>query len=97
MGKNRVIKSLGKNIGNLVVHKILAKYTNNPEAVEHLRHEIIAYRENTKEIAESFNWNDSEIAEIKLEAMDALEKEMHRDYPDVNFPMEEAERLFAIF
>jgi len=93
MGKNRVIKSLGKNIGKLVVHKILEKYTNNPEAIEHLKHEIIAYKENTKEIAEEFNWSEKDKGEIALEAMDEFEKEMRRDYPDVKFPVDEAEKL----
>lgn len=93
MGKNRAIKSLGKNIGNLVVHKILAKYTNKPEAIEHLKHEIIAYRENIEEIAEKFNWNNEDIEEIRLVAIDGFEKEMNKDYPDVKFPLEEAKKL----
>ena len=32
MGKNKLIKSLGKRIGNIVIHKILMKYTNKPES-----------------------------------------------------------------
>lgn len=93
MGKDRTIKSLGKNIGNIVVHKILEKYTNNPEAIEHLKHEIIAYRENVLDIAREFNWNEKEKDKIKLEAINWLEKEMANDYSDVKFPIEEAERL----
>ncbi len=93
MGKNRVIKSLGKNVGRLVVHKILEKYTNNLEAIEHLKHEITAYRENTKEIAEEYNWSEKNKGEIALEAIGEFEKEMCRDYPDVKFPVEEAEKL----
>lgn len=60
MGKDRVIKSLGKNIGSLVVHKLLIKYTNNPETLNHLKHEVINYRENTFEISKEFNWNEQD-------------------------------------
>jgi len=50
MGKNRTIKILGNIMGNLVVHKILVKYTNKPESINHLKSEIEAYRDNSLEI-----------------------------------------------
>ena len=36
MGKNKAIKSIGRVIGNIVVHKITFKYTNNPESRNHI-------------------------------------------------------------
>jgi hypothetical protein len=93
MGKDRVIKSLGKNIGNLVVHKLLEKYTNKKETLEHLKHETIAYKDNAKDVAEKFNWNEEDKSEIMLEAIHEVEKEMAGDYPDVSYPADEAEKL----
>ena len=46
MGKNRIIKILGNIIGNIAVHKILVKYTNKPESINHLSEEVATYRDN---------------------------------------------------
>lgn len=60
MGKNRVIKILGGIIGGMVAHKILLKYTNKPESVNHLQSEVSNYRDNALDIANEFNWNEED-------------------------------------
>ena len=69
MGKNSIIKSLGKIIGNVVVHKILVKYTNRRESISKMTEEIGAYRGNAIEIAEEFNWNEKDKIKIRQEAI----------------------------
>lgn len=68
MGKKSLIKSLGKIIGNIALHKILEKHTNKPESIPHLKSEIIAYSNNASDIAKKFNWNKQDEEEIRLEA-----------------------------
>lgn len=92
MGKNRVIKILGNIIGNVVVHKILVKYTNKPESVHHLTEEIGTYRENAFEIAQEFNWNDRDKDKIKEEALNNFNNRIKK-YKDVNFPSSEVNEL----
>ena len=57
MGKNRVRKSLIRGIVNIIVHEVLAKHTNKPESTHFLSSEVIAYRGQTRKIANEFNWN----------------------------------------
>ncbi len=85
MGKNRTIKSLGKVIGNVVIHKILFKYTNNPKSVNRLTAEVGTYRDNAIEIAHEFNWNEEDKQRIKQEAIKEFGKRILK-YRDVNFP-----------
>lgn len=92
MGKNRLIKSLGKRIGNLVIHKILMKYTNKPESLHSLKSEVDEYRDNVMESSQEFNWNDKDKAEIKSLALDKFNKDMKVYYGDVKFPKEEPEK-----
>lgn len=93
MGKNRVIKSMGKIIGNITVHKIVAKYTNIPDSPGHLSSEVVEYRDNALKISKEFNWNSQDKEEIKSEAIRNFQNKMKVKYSDVNFPEEEAEKL----
>ena len=93
MGKNRTIKILGNIIGNLVVHKILIKYTNKPESIHHLKSEIEAYRNNSLEIANEHNWSEKDKAEIKSASLKKFKKYMDLYYKNVKFPIEEVPRL----
>lgn len=90
MGKNRTIKSLGKNIGNIVTHKITLKFGNKPLSNNHTSSEIETYRDNAMIIAQEFNWNDSDKTKIKLETMKVFKKKMKEKYSHIKFPMEEA-------
>ena len=51
MGKNRIIKSLAKCIGNVALHKILVKLTNKSESKNHLESEVLEYGFNAFEKA----------------------------------------------
>lgn len=93
MGKNRTIKSLGKVIGNIVVHKITLKYGDKPESSDHTFSEIIAYRDNAIGIAQEFNWNNSDKIRIKQEALKEFTRKMKIKYPDIKFPIEEANKI----
>lgn len=93
MGKNRAIKILGNIIGNLVVHKILIKYTNKPESIHHLKSEIEAYRDNSLGIASEHNWNEKDKVEIRSASLKEFKKDMDLYYKDVKFPIEEVPKL----
>ena len=93
MGKNRTIKSLGKVIGNIVVHKITLKYGNKPESRGHTSSEIIAYGDNALEIAQEFNWNDLDRALIKQEVLSEFNKKMQTKYSDIKFPTNEVNEI----
>jgi len=92
MGKGRIIKILGNIIGNVVVHKILIKYTNKPESVHHLAEEIGTYRDNALEMAQEFNWTEEDEKKIKQEALKNFNKRIKK-YKDVKFPISEANKL----
>lgn len=93
MGKNKLIKSLGKRIGNTVVHKILMKYTNKPDSVPFLKAEAESYRDNVLESSQDFNWNDKDKGEIKALALEKFNKDMENFYEEVKFPEKEPEKL----
>lgn len=93
MGKNKLIKSLGKRIGNTVIHKILMKYTNKPDSVNFLKAEAESYRDNVMESSQEFNWSDKDKSEIKSLALDKFNKDMKKFYGDVKFPEKEPEKL----
>ena len=90
MGKTRIIKILGNIIGNVVVHKILIKYTNKPESVHHLAEEIGTY--NALEMAQEFNWSKEDEDKIKQEILKNFNKRIKK-YKDVKFPISEVNRL----
>ena len=93
MGKNRIIKILSNIIGNIVVLKILVKYTNKPESISHLSEEVGTYRDSAIETAQEFNWNDKDKSRIKQDALKKFKKDMERYYSDVKFPSNEPEKL----
>lgn len=93
MGKNKALKTLGKIIGNIVLHKILAKYTNNPESVKYLINEENEYRATAINSAKKFNWNKENINEIKNIAIEFFKNKSVKKYPDVTLPLEEAKVL----
>ena len=89
----RFLTSLGKRIGNVVVHKILVKYTNKPESIHYLESEVETYRDNVLEIAQEYNWNEKDLIRIKKEALDKFTGDMANFYKDVNFPIEDVLKL----
>jgi len=92
MGKNSVIKSLARVIGNVVMHKILLEKTNKPESKSHLKYEIIEYGANAFEKAKEFNWNENDKIEIGKRAIERV-KNLNKNYLDIFFSEIEAERL----
>lgn len=92
MGKNRTIKSIGKIIGNMVVHKILVNKTNRPESLHHLQSEVNTYRDNVFGIAQEYNWNDSDKQEIFNESLKTFKIRIQK-YPDIKYTIKEAEKL----
>ena len=92
MGKNRIIRILGNIIGNVVVHKILIKYTNKPESVHHLAEEIGTYRDNSLEMVQEFNWSKKDEDKIKQEVLKNFNKRIKK-YGDVKFPISEVNKL----
>ncbi len=95
MGKDSALKTLGKIIGNVVLHKMLALYTNRPESTSHLLNEESEYRASAIKSAKKFNWNEKDKQEIKLVALEFFKSKSIKKYPDVAFPLEEAESLIS--
>lgn len=93
MGKNSVIKSLGRNLGNAIAHKIVSKYTNIPNSANHMGNEAVEYRDNAIKIAKEFNWNQDDKEEIKKEVLKNFNSKMKNKYANVKFPIEEANNL----
>ncbi len=93
MGKKSAIDSLSKVIANVIVHKVLLRYTNKPESVSHLNYEVTEYRDTAISKAEKFNWNKSDKEEIKSNAWRYFKSKMNTRYRDVMFPMKEAVRF----
>jgi len=92
MGKNKIIKSLGRVIGNIAVHKFLLEHTNKPESKNHLSHEIIEYNLNAFEKSQEFNWNKKDKLEIKKMAK-ARAENIAKGYEDIKFSEKEIEGL----
>ena len=92
MGKNKIIKIFGNILGNVIVHKILVKYTNKPESVRYLTEEIGTYRDNALEIAQEFNWNRKDENKIKQETLKNFKKRIKK-YKDIKFPISEVNKL----
>ena len=93
MGKNSFIKTLGKGIGNVVLHKLLIEHTNKPESKSHLQYEELAYRDAVIKNAKEYNWNEEDNDAIKIQAIGFIKDKMSSKYNDVNFPLNEAEKL----
>ena len=93
MGKDSILKTLGKRIGNVVLHKLLIKYTNRPESISHMNKEEFEYRNSAIKDSKKYNWNEEDRKQIKYVAFDFLVNKMNKKYLDVNFPLKEAEGL----
>lgn len=93
MGKNSVIKSLGKRIGNVVLHKLLVKYTNRPESIHHLQNEHDTYRDQAIIASKKYNWNEEDKKELKIRAMNFIKNKRDLKYDDLAFVPNEIERF----
>lgn len=92
MGKNRVIHSIGKVIGNVVMHKLLLEHTNKPESKPHLANEIKEYSIDAFEKSQEFNWNETDKKEIIQKAKERINA-LSKIYPDITFSKEDADKL----
>jgi hypothetical protein len=90
LGKDRAIKSLGRIIGNVVVHKIVLKYGKKTESDSHTSYEIVAYRDTAIRIGEDFNWNNYDKVEIRKEVYDFFIKKMNKKYSQIQYPKKDA-------
>src|SRR3989344_2536952 len=93
MGKKSSIKSIVRIVANISIHKILIKYGNKPEPINHLTSEISTYRDTALLNAQEFNWNKEDKLEIEADSIKIFKKEISRRYPDVKFQMPDAERI----
>ena len=94
MGKNKIINSLGRVIGNVAVHKFLFEHTNKPESKNHLEHEIIEYSLNAFEKSHEFNWNEQDKLKIRERAEERA-KNLSKNYGDVEFNEKEIKKLIT--
>jgi len=92
MGKNSIIKSLAKVIGNVAMHKLLLEHTNKSESKTYLKNEIIEYSINAFEKAQEFNWNENDKIEIREKSLERL-KAIGKNYPDIFYKKQEAEYI----
>ncbi len=92
MGKNSVIKSLARCIGNVVLHKLIVKHTNKPESKNYLINEIVEYGADAFEKAQMFNWNEKDKEKIKELSLKRINNLM-RNYPDIEHGNSEVEEL----
>lgn len=93
MGKNSVIKTLGKRIGNVVLHNLLIKYTNRPESINHLQNEEITYRDAAIKDAKKYNWNEEDKQAIKVQAIEFIKNKKDKKYTDIYFSTDEVDKL----
>ncbi len=94
MGKNRTIKIIADLIAGMVAHKILLRYTNKPESINHMQSEINNYRGTITDFSEEFNWNEDDKITIKQETIKSIKNELNRShFNDVKFPENEPEKL----
>lgn len=85
MGKNRIRESLIRKIANLAVHEIVAKHTNQPEAVPFLRAEIAEYRSKTQKTAAEYNWNDEDRNYAADKTAKMVKEKLSAKYSDVKY------------
>lgn len=93
MGKNRVLRTLGKRIGNVVLHKLLVKYTNKPESKGHLQSEEVEYRSAALRDTQEYHWSEEEKQALKKQALVFVMSRRSAKYEDVAFLSGEAEKL----
>ena len=95
MGKNSVIRTLGKRIGNIVLHKLLVGHTNKPESRVYLQNEELEYRAAAVKEAKKYNWSEDDKYILKNDAIEYIKSKKNKKYEDVIFSFEEAEKLIA--
>ncbi len=93
MGKNSALKTLGRRIGNIVLHKMLVIYTHKPESISHLFHEENEYRAAAIADAKMFHWNDKDKQKLKTAAIKFFKNKSSKKYSDVSLSLKEAEVL----
>lgn len=93
MGKNSALRTLGKRIGNVVLHKLLVEHTNRPESRRHLQSEEIEYRSAALRDAWEYHWNEEEKQILKKQALEFILEKRSTKYDDVAFSLREAEKL----
>ena len=93
MGKNSALNSLGRRIGNVVLHKLLVEHTNRPESKNHLFSEEIEYRNSAIKEAKEYNWNSRDVEFIKKIAIKFIEEKRTKKYSDVDFSTNQADKL----
>lgn len=87
MGKDRTIKLMANLIGKSTAHKILIKYTNMPESINHMSSEIDNYRGQLSGYIIQYNWNIYDKQKIKKEAEKSLNRELKENhFANVIFP-----------
>jgi len=91
MGKNKDLKSLGKVIGNIAIHKALIEHTNKPESKEFLKKEILAYRDSVIKKYETYHWNSKDKEKIKEQAIAYAKKKRSKKYFDTGIIMKDIE------
>ena len=95
MGKDGVIKTLGKGIGNVVLHSLLVKHTNRPESINHLQNEESEYRDNVIKKAKIYNWNEADKEEMNKIAIKFILDKKEQRYIDVDFTLDEINKLVS--
>ena len=93
MGKNSVLKTLGKRIGNVVLHRLLVNHTNIPESKSHLQNEENEYRNEAIKDSREYNWNEEDKRLIKNMAIEFIKNKKEKRYNDVDFSLDEAKKL----
>lgn len=90
MGKDRTIRIIADLVAGMTAHKILVKYTNKPESINHMESEVENYRGAISDYIAEFNWNDNDIEKIKREAEKSLKKSLReKHFKDISFPSRE--------
>jgi len=85
MGKDRVIKLIANLIGKSTAHKILVKYTNMPESINHMLSEIDNYRGQLSEYIIQYNWNIYDKQKIIKEAEKSLDEARWKFLDELSF------------
>ena len=93
MGKNSALKTLGKRIGNVVLHKLLVTYTNRLKSKSHLQNEEITYLDEAVKDARKYHWNEEDRQTLKIQAAEFIKNKRNKKYADVNFSLDEVEKL----
>jgi hypothetical protein len=93
MGKNKTINSLGRIIGNIVVHRVVLKYGKKTESENHTSSEIVAYRDTAISIGMEFNWNNDDKVEIRKEVHNFFIKKMNEKYFHIKYSSKDAESI----